>query len=58
MLRGEEDEDGPEAPSRRRKSQRQIAQVRLSTSSDKSEEEAEARSIVVDRYGELISDFR
>lgn len=53
MVRDEDD-----AINRRSAFQKKESVNRMSTESSKATEEAEARAIVVDRYGELISDFR
>ncbi|KAF4518521.1 hypothetical protein B566_EDAN004265 [Ephemera danica] len=53
-----EDEDLG-VPRRRKSSQRQIPQVRLSSQSsfERAVEDSEARAVVIDRYGELINDL-
>jgi hypothetical protein len=55
MVRDTEESDAAE---RRKAFQQKESTSRMSTESSKATEEAEARAIVVDRYGELINDFR
>jgi hypothetical protein len=50
--------DDDDALAKRNAFQKKDSVNRMSTESSKATEEAEARAIVVDRYGELINDFR
>ncbi|XP_059475063.1 titin isoform X2 [Neocloeon triangulifer] len=51
------DDGAPDAPARRQAYQQKTPSLRMSTESEKAAEEAEARAIVVSRYGELINDI-